>query len=883
MAVHTTELGGDSEKRGYLIALHPSLTHREYAVGPEGCNGGREAEACDILVAGPTISRLHFKITHDESRGFVLHDLQSTNGVYVNGERITAPRPLQSGDVIGLGASDLRHLRFQPESGINRPWTIELPAQDQWTIGRLTHSDISLPYDTSVSGLHAVVQARKGRLQIKDQRSLNGTWVNGSPVQSAYVEATDAIMVGTTLLRLELLDDGRLRVTLRECGEGIGLECVSLTREIRLGLGGRTLKLLDDVSLAIRPGEFVGLLGPSGAGKSTLLKSLNGYVPPSRGCVVLNDSPLYQCFDMFRNSIGYVPQDDIIHPELTVASCLEYTARLRLPADVDAKQRDELIESTIESLGLAHVRDSQIQNLSGGQRKRVSIGAELITRPSILFLDEPTSGMDPSTEERLMRHFQQMARNGNTVLITTHILYNLDMLDRVVILSRGRLVFFGPPKEAMSFFEIDGAPVSRPTQIFDVLEGEAGEIPEEYASRYKDKKDAIADYYQDKYRKSPLWKTHVADEFSTFAGKLQDVARQDPARSADGQEAERYRKLIENPASRGKSGAGLNLLSPRTLWTLTQRHFAIKLVSPQRALFYLAVPIILALATFSLQTQELPDDAEMAEKRNEIVETLNSGPVPLGDPIKELLAPDGVDDPRPAEDVVFTLKFESVANLPTPMSVLIMFVMMAVFTGTLVACLEISTERPIYQRERKANQKIAEYIGSKLPLLFLLTAIQCAVFLGLCYMKPGLRQFDFAEAYVAMVGLAWASVALGLCLSAVDPTPGQFSVVLAIVAVLPQLVLSGGLGPDYYEGMPAVLRGIANILPARWGLEMLMTSFYDYPDRESMAWIAEFVKDTVGFDFGNSVFFRNTAVLALQACGWLAVCAIFLKRQDRAA
>jgi len=861
----------------YLVALNPALVYREYALDDGAVTVGRDAEACEIVCSGATISRRHFRV-YAKDGAFFLQDLNSTNGVFVNRRRIMAETRLTDGDIIGIGSDSVDHLRFQTESGRNRAWTVELPAKQSWTVGRSPQSDVALAFESSVSWRHAVLRPKGGRIEIADQKSLNGTWLNGRRIGRKVLEPTDAVTIGSTVLRFELAGDGKLRVTRRDCGDEIALECVGLTRQVG-GRGGR--RILDGVSLSVRPGEFVGLLGPSGAGKSTLLKAINGYNPPGYGCVLLNETPLYRSFDMFRNSIGYVPQDDIVHAELTVESSLDYVARLRLPPDVTAEQRRDLIDSTIETLGLGHVRKSRISELSGGQRKRVSIGCELITRPSLLFLDEPTSGMDPSTEERLMRHFQSMARRGTTVLITTHILYNLDMLDRVVILSRGRLVFFGTPGEALGFFTIDGKPVERATQIFEVLEGlHAG-------GGEADTKDAIAAEYERKYRESELYTRHVRGESSEMGGQLLELAGQNGRTNETRDEATEARtqkkhlkSLLEKPSAGARKGFSLDLVSLRSLGTLTRRNFSIKLVSLKRALFYLAVPLVLALVTLSLRTADFPDDAEMAEKHDEIAQQIHGGRVDLGDPIKKLLAPDGLDDPRAAEDVVFSLKHEGLPNLPTPMSVLLMFVMTSVFTGTLMSCLDLSTERPIYVRERMANQKIADYVGSKLPFLLALTALQVLVFLVMCRLKPGLREFDFASAYLAMVAMAWASCALGLFLSAVDPTAGQFSVVLAIVAVLPQLVFSGGLGPDFYEGMSSLMKGLANVLPARWGLEMLTTAFYYHPDRSALAWIDEFVRDTVGFDFGPKVYLRNTLILAAQASGWLLLCGFALKRLD---
>ena len=862
-----------------LVSLNPALVYREYALDAPSITAGRDAESCDIVCSGATISRRHFRI-YAKNGSYYLQDLQSTNGVFVNRRRILTETRLTDGDLIGIGSDSIDHLRFQTETGRKKAWTVELPAKQAWTIGRSPQNDVALAFESAVSWRHATLRPRGGRIEIVDGGSLNGTWLNGRRVGKCVLEPTDAVMIGSTVLRFELLPAGRLRVIRRDCGDEISLECIGLTRQVG-GRAGR--KILDSVNVCIKPGEFVGLLGPSGAGKSTLLKAINGYNPPGYGCVLLNETPLYRSFDMFRNSIGYVPQDDIVHPELTVESSLDYVARLRLPADVTAEQRRDLIDSTIETLGLSHVRKSRISELSGGQRKRVSIGCELITRPSLLFLDEPTSGMDPSTEERLMRHFQSMARRGTTILITTHILYNLDMLDRVVIMARGRLVFFGTPREAIQFFTIDGKPVDRATQIFDILEAIG-------APSGADSKDAVAAEYERKYRESELYKRHVCGEMSEMGGQMLTLSQQDgqtAGRTRDedtGKTAQRkhLKSLLEAPTAASRKGLSLDLVSPRSLSTLTRRNFAIKLVSLKRALFYLTVPLALALVTLSLRTADFPDDAEMAQKKTEIATQIHGGRIDLGDPIKKLLAPDGLNDPRPAEDVVFNLKHEGLANLPTPMSVLLMFVMTSVFMGTLMSCLDLSTERPIYIRERMANQKIADYVGSKLPFLLAITAVQIIVFLALCRLKPGLRQFDFPSAYLAMVSMAWASCALGLFLSAIDPTAGQFSVVLAIVAVLPQLVFSGGLGPDFYAGMSTVMKGFANALPARWGLEMLTTAFYHHPDRTALEWITRFVPDSIGFDFGPKVYWRDTLVLAGQAFGWLVLCSLALKRLDKA-
>jgi ABC-type multidrug transport system ATPase subunit len=212
---------------------------------------------------------------------------------------------------------------------------------------------------------------------------------------------------------------------------------------------------LDGISLAIEPNEFVGLLGPSGAGKSTLMNVMNGMRQTSSGLVLMNSLDLYQHLYSLKQSIGYVPQDDIIHSELTCYTTLYYVGRLRLSRDVPVEELDKIVTEVLELTGLTERRDTRISQLSGGQRKRVSIAVELITKPSVIFLDEPTSGLDPATEERIMKLFRQIAESGRTVILTTHAMENVHLFDKIALLMRGKLIFYGTPHEALAFVGAD--------------------------------------------------------------------------------------------------------------------------------------------------------------------------------------------------------------------------------------------------------------------------------------------------------------------------------------------------------------------------------------------------------------------------------------------
>src|SRR5262249_39321580 len=222
--------------------------------------------------------------------------------------------------------------------------------------------------------------------------------------------------------------------------------------------------LLDDVSLTVEPGEFVSLLGPSGSGKSTLMDCLNGRRPATGGRVLANGEDFYRHFDSFRQSLGYVPQRDIVHAQLTVYRALFHTARLRLPTDTGRGELEARIEEVLRLMELAPHRETLVANLSGGQIKRVSLGAELIARPCLLYIDEATSGLDAGTEARMMHLFRQLADEGKSGVCITHNVDNVDRCNQVLVLARGKLVFFGPPGEAPGYFG-----VHRVSDIYDRL------------------------------------------------------------------------------------------------------------------------------------------------------------------------------------------------------------------------------------------------------------------------------------------------------------------------------------------------------------------------------------------------------------------------------
>lgn len=216
--------------------------------------------------------------------------------------------------------------------------------------------------------------------------------------------------------------------------------------------GGHPL-LAGGLSFRLPAGGFIGLLGPSGSGKSTLLKACCGLQRPSKGRVLFNGEDFYKNPSPWRTRLGYVPQEDVIHQALTVEKAVGYAARLRLPPDLPPERRKALVSRVIAEVGLSERARVRIRKLSGGQRKRACVAVELLTRPGLLFLDEPTSGQDPKLEEEMMKLFRNLSAQGSTVLLITHAMASLELLDRVLLLHEGWLVYMGPPTGLLEFFE----------------------------------------------------------------------------------------------------------------------------------------------------------------------------------------------------------------------------------------------------------------------------------------------------------------------------------------------------------------------------------------------------------------------------------------------
>jgi ABC-type multidrug transport system ATPase subunit len=329
-----------------------------------------------------------------------------------------------------------------------------LPAKAM-RIGRVPDNDLVL-VDLNVSRHHAELRkSPTGSYEIVDLGSHNGTFVNGQRVTSQVLSEQDLVSIGSSTFRLS---GGELRQFVDEGNVTFNAQ------DLVVKAGSKVL--LDHVSFPIPEKCLLGVIGPSGAGKSTLLGALTGMRPATTGTVLYDNRDLYQNYNELRFRIGLVPQESVLHTQLTARRALQYSAELRFPADIKPAERDGRVDEVMGELGLTRHANTRADRLSGGQLKRVNVAQELLTKPSLLFLDEPTSGLDPGLDKSVMEQMRDLAHDGRTVIVVTHSVDNLDTCDRLLVLvPGGRIAYYGPPEEGLTYFG-----QSRWAEVFQAFE-----------------------------------------------------------------------------------------------------------------------------------------------------------------------------------------------------------------------------------------------------------------------------------------------------------------------------------------------------------------------------------------------------------------------------
>ncbi|WP_055619736.1 FHA domain-containing protein [Streptomyces sp. JHA19] len=463
---------------------------RDYHVGRDPLS--------DIVIDDARVS-WHHAVLRPEDGHWTLDDENSTNGTYTEGHRVDH-RDVGPGTVIRFGnpADGPRAVlldRPAPAATPERPSAVSMPSRTgtfrQPTnvrplptrtirVGRAADNDLVVD-DLIVSRHHAELRALPdGTYEITDLGSHNGTYLNGTPVTTAPIAEGDIVGIGHSAFCLvgdqlqEYVDTGE-----------VSLE----VQDLAVAVDHARKTLLDHVSFPVGEKCLLAVVGPSGAGKSTLLNALTGQRPADHGTVLYDGRDLYHDYAELRQRIGLVPQDDILHGQLTVRSALSYAAELRFPQDTAKAERRARVDEVIHELGLEQRAGQPVHSLSGGQRKRVSVALELLTKPSLLFLDEPTSGLDPGMDRSVMHMLRGLADDGRTVIVVTHSVLSLDVCDRLLVLAPGgRIAYYGPPDEALAYFGFDHWP-----EAFEAFE-----------------RDRDRDWAGD-YRVSPQHRRYIAD------------------------------------------------------------------------------------------------------------------------------------------------------------------------------------------------------------------------------------------------------------------------------------------------------------------------------------------------------------------------------------
>jgi ABC transport system ATP-binding/permease protein len=681
--------------------------------------------ASDNSITLPQPASRHHGRLEQRGNDWYYIDLQSRNGTFLRG-RLVEDVKLQDNDVLHIGDAEGNLLRLIFRSpAATEGATIVMPGLSPQTtllgetsvqqtkvltIGRDPNSDIHLASPT-VSWRHARLETTPQGHRLVDLDSTNGTFVNGQRITAGYtLRPHDNIQIGA----FRLTFDG---TTIQQYDQRGGLRIDVRNMTLEVG-GGR--KILNDISLSIEPREFIALVGGSGAGKSTLMKAISGFSRATDGeeaPVLVNGEDYYRNFDAYRAVLGYVPQDDILHRELPVKSALNYAATLRLPSDTTSNEVQDRIDRSLDDVEMKDHLQTRVDKLSGGQRKRVSIASELLAEPSLFFLDEPTSGLDPGLEKKMMYTLRQLADNGRTVVLVTHATENIKQCDHVVFLSRGHMVYFGPPGEALGFFGIEEGSFS---DIYNRLDARPDEAIYEHLIE-----GVLAETYAE-------WKQYyTGNPGNTNPPPLHELW------SIHYQKSEQYRKYVkerqqqfeqtaQQPAAAEPQKKGPRRSPLRQFFILTRRYF--DLVVRDRvnlAILLLQSPII---AFFLL-----------------------------------LLAdPNALRGVTTIEQVIPRVRAEKL---------LFVLAAVAVWFGIINSAREITKEQSVFRRERLSNLLILPYIGSKLVVLFVLALVQnilLMLILSINVRYPTSQMLlapPWLEMFVTMMLIAIAGTSIGLLIS----------------------------------------------------------------------------------------------------------------------
>lgn len=765
----------DEDEQPRLIIEQPGEAERTVPLVKLPLVIGR-GSASDILIQHQVVSRQHARL-EQEGQEYWISDLKSTNGTLLNNHKITRHQ-LKDGDIIRIGDNQGNSVGLTFRKSVtlqHKSETIDLDERLDFLqkplviIGRDPSNDIHLNHPSVSRGHAEVKQVARGH-ELRDLNSSNGTFVNGKRLSgTVLLQERDVVQIGP--FKLVYDHEGLTQHTLPG---NYRLDAISLTRVVSsadgfslkrlFGLnGGSTRKIiLDDISLSVYPKEFVALVGGSGAGKSTLIKALSGFVP-AKGQVLVNGEDLYMNFDAYRSILGYVPQDDIIHGQLTVRGVLTYSAELRLP-DASAEEIKQRVDYVLSEVEMSEHEQKQVSRLSGGQRKRVSIAVELLAEPGLFFLDEPTSGLDPGLEKKLMYTMRRLADEGRTILLVTHATANINQCTQVAFLANGRLMYFGPPKEALTFFGAsDFADIY--TRLSQNFSADRKSLPPQLQPYYQQAKanhpDSLlaSELWGDYFKNSAPYKRYVA-------GRIRGSGA--PAAQAKTQQEE------------SDVRSGQRVSTWQQFRVLTRRYFELVRRDTTRLTILLLVMPIIGL----LLLMTLPKEPEIRE--NMLIEA------PLQTRVSVIESEIALKNNVDIEDEQLAGSFEVVTSAQR---LLFMMALAVSLLGIFAAAYEIINERGIYSRERLVNLKIMPYLFSKIAVLALFALLQCLLLLvvigfAVTYPSQGVFLPSMLEMYITLFLASLAAITLGLLVSAALRSTD--TVIYVVLLILFAQILFGG-------------------------------------------------------------------------------------------
>lgn len=765
-------------------------------------NIGRNPSS-DIVINEPVVSAYHAQVIREGSDWVLVHPHPSRgrtlNGLLYQGRIIQGDeqfrKPLVHGDIFRIGDEHgtLVTLTYDDGSGVSQemppdihPIPLNTPVI---TMGRAPDNMVVLNHPL-ISAHHAhLEQGPNNTHRIIDHNSTNHTYVNGQRASQQALKTGDEIRIGPYRLTYT-----GTQLTQYDESSSIRIDALNLNKR-----GNNNVVLINDISLVIPPRKFVALVGGSGAGKSTLMDALNGLRPAQQGTVLYNGQDYYHNLSAFSTQLGYVPQDDIVHRELTVERALYYAAKMRLPSDFTKDQINQRINEVLEDVEMTERRKLLVNKLSGGQRKRVSIALELLANPSIFFLDEPTSGLDPGLDRKMMFLLRRLADRGRTIILVTHATNNINACDYVCFLCQGgRLAYFGPPNEAKTYFnKTDFA------EIYSSLEPSKDHptIPAEAEERFK----ASPLYY--KYVVAPLNEGHAK---RTSIPQSQNQVKR--ARGGNPLKqfiimSMRYIELLKNDPG--------NL----ALLLLQAPIIALLLVGIMR--FEIGTGLFEQKNTVQCRTQILTNQGPLALPEAKTKESVDCGIV------KNFLQDNQAGQQfvkQKSNNVDTALQDFIVPGLGFNGETLL-FVM--AFATVLFGCIngsrEIVKEAHIYRRERAVNLGIIPYMFSKIVVLGILCLFQSAVLLFIVELGEPLVTSVFLppilEIYITLVLTSLAGLMIGLAISALSPNNDR-AVSFVPIILIPQVIFSGAIIPFKDKAMQA----LAFLFPTRWAMTALGSS-----------------------------------------------------------